>query len=115
MYPVRDGRSCSSEPTQVDTAQRETRAKKEVDEELAMLDALECSGKPLGAKQLALSGKEVADLGNLHGSKSAEPRCALLAAVVEGEVEKHPRGAALSPEFRDRKRRRTYFSKKKSS
>ena len=63
---------------------------KEVDEELAMLDALECSGKPLGAKQLALSGREVADLGNLHGSEIGRTLDALLAAVVEGEVENTP-------------------------
>ena len=63
---------------------------KEVDEELAMLDALECSGKPLGAKQLALSGKEVAELGNLHGSEIGRTLDALLAAVVEGEVENTP-------------------------
>ena len=55
-----------------------------------MLDALECSGKPLGAKQLALSGKEVADLGNLHGSEIGRTLDALLAAVVEGEVENTP-------------------------
>ena len=60
---------------------------REVDEELAMLDALECSGKPLGAKQLALSGKEVADLGNLHGPKIGRTLDALLAAVIEGEIE----------------------------
>ena len=63
---------------------------KEVDEELAMLDTLECSGKPLGAKQLALSGKEVADLGNLHGSEIGRTLDALLAAVVEGKVENTP-------------------------
>lgn len=62
----------------------------EVDEELAMLDALECSGKPLGAKQLALSGKEVADLGNLHGPKIGRTLDALLAAVIEGEIENTP-------------------------
>ena len=85
MYPARDGRSCSSEPTQVDTAQRETHAKKR-----SMKNSPECSGKPLGAKQLALSGKEVADLGNLHGSEIGRTLDALLAAVVEGEVENTP-------------------------
>ena len=63
---------------------------REVDEELAMLDALECSGKPLGAKQLALSGKEVADLGNLYGPKIGRTLDALLAAVIEGEIENTP-------------------------
>ena len=59
----------------------------EVDEELAMLDALERDGKPLGAKQLALSGKDVAELGGLKGAAIGKTLDALLAAVIEGRVE----------------------------
>lgn len=84
---------------------------KEVDEELAMLDALEYSGKPLGAKQLALSAERLQTWEIFMVRKSANPRCAACRGRRR-RGRKHPRGAAFSPEFRDRKRRRTNFSKK---
>ena len=85
---------------------------REVDEELAMLDALECSGKPLGAKQLALSGKEVADLGNLHGSKIGRTLDALLAAVIEGEIENTPEALRSHLNYAIRNAEEQIFQKK---
>ena len=85
---------------------------REVDEELAMLDALECSGKPLGAKQLALSGKEVADLGNLHGPKIGRTLDALLAAVIEGEIENTPEALRSHLNYAIRNAEEQIFQKK---
>lgn len=85
---------------------------READEELAMLDALECSGKPLGAKQLALSGKEVADLGNLHGPKIGRTLDALLAAVIEGEIENTPEALHSHLNYAIRNAEEQIFQKK---
>ena len=84
MYPARDGRSCSSEPTRVDTAQRETRAKKR------SMKNLPCSTRSNAAESRSARNSSHCRAKRLQTWEIGRTLDALLAAVVEGEVENTP-------------------------